>query len=245
MIRTEQGYAQIFKIYGKSETEVKEKLQGLLKCGGAVVIYTRRRGKDVHVLAETQAEDEESAKAALKPVAREIKKALGDMYYSTKENETMEETVVRLLTKYGLTVTTAESCTGGMVAAKIINVPGASDVFDQGYITYSNKSKRKILDVSKATLKKYGAVSEQTAREMALGGVLAADADACVAVTGLAGPDGGTEEKPVGLVYVSCCMKDEVIVEECHFNGTRQEIREHAAVTALDLLRRMIIRSRQ
>ena len=190
------------------------------------MIYTRRRGKDVHVLAETQAEDEESAKAALKPVAKEIKKALGDMYYSTKENETM-------------------SCTGGMVAAKIINVPGASDVFDQGYITYSNKSKRKILDVSKATLKKYGAVSEQTAREMALGGVLAADADACVAVTGLAGPDGGTEEKPVGLVYVSCCMKDEVIVEECHFNGTRQEIREHAAVTALDLLRRMIIRSRQ
>ena len=107
MIRTEQGYAQIFKIYGKSETEVKEKLQDLLKCGGAVVIYTRRRGKDVHVLAETQAEDEESAKAALKPVAKEIKKALGDMYYSTKENETMEETVVRLLTKYGLTVTTA------------------------------------------------------------------------------------------------------------------------------------------
>ena len=178
-------------------------------------------------------------------MSQEIKKALGDMYYSTKENETMEETVVRLLTKYGLTVTTAESCTGGMVAAKIINVPGASDVFDQGYITYSNKSKRKILDVSKATLKKYGAVSEQTAREMALGGVLAADADACVAVTGLAGPDGGTEEKPVGLVYVSCCMKDEVIVEECHFQGTRQEIREHAAVTALDLLRRMIIRSRQ
>ena len=178
-------------------------------------------------------------------MSQEIKKALGDMYYSTKENETMEETVVRLLTKYGLTVTTAESCTGGMVAAKIINVPGASDVFDQGYITYSNKSKRKILDVSKATLKKYGAVSEQTAREMALGGVLAADADACVAVTGLAGPDGGTEEKPVGLVYVSCCMKDEVIVEECHFNGTRQAIREHAAVTALDLLRRMIIRSRQ
>ena len=76
MIRTEQGYAQIFKIYGKSETEVKEKIQDLLKCGGAVVIYTRRRGKDVHVLAETQAEDEESAKAALKPVAKEIKKAL-------------------------------------------------------------------------------------------------------------------------------------------------------------------------
>ena len=118
-------------------------------------------------------------------------------------------------------------------------------MLNEGYVTYSNEAKERLVGVSHETLETYGAVSEQTAREMALGGVLAADADACVAVTGLAGPDGGTEEKPVGLVYVSCCMKDEVIVEKCHFNGTRQEIREHAAVTALDLLRRMIIRSRQ
>ncbi len=186
MIKTEKGYAQIFKIYGKSETEIKENLKEILKQGGAALVYTRRRGKEVHVVVETEEQDEENAKNLMKPTAKEIKKSLGPMYYSNRENETMEEAVVRLLDKYGLTVTTAESCTGGMVAAKIVNVPGASDVFNEGFITYSNKAKRKVLDVSKATLKKYGAVSEETAREMALGGVLAADADACVAVTGIA-----------------------------------------------------------
>lgn len=243
MIKTEKGYAQLYKIYGRSETEVKDALKEILKQGGAAVVYTRRRGKEVHVLAETEEKDEDYAKNLIKPIAKEIKKALGNMYYSSKENETMEEAVVRLLLKNELTVTTAESCTGGMVAAKIVNVAGASEVFNEGFITYSNKAKRKVLDVSKATLKKYGAVSEETAREMALGGVFAADADACVAVTGIAGPDGGTEEKPVGLVYISCCLKNEVIVEECHFHGTRAEIREQAATMALDLLRRSILKS--
>ncbi|MCI8455181.1 MAG: CinA family protein [Lachnospiraceae bacterium] len=242
MIRTENGYAQMYKVYGRSETEVKERLGDILKRGGAAVVYTRRRGKEVQILVETKEDAEETAKTILKPIGREIKKALGDLSYSTKENETMEEAVVRLLVKYGLTVTTAESCTGGMIAAKLVNVPGVSDVFNQGFITYSNKAKRRLLDVSKATLKKYGAVSEQTAREMALGGIMASDAEACVAVTGIAGPDGGSEDKPVGLVYISCCMKDEVIVEECHFHGTRAEIREQAAVSALDLLRRMIVK---
>lgn len=243
MVKTEKGYAQLYKIYGKSETEVKEVLKDILKQGGAAIVYTRRRGKEVHVLVETGEQDEENAKNLMKPVTKEIKKALGVMYYSTKENETMEEAVVRLLLKNGLTVTTAESCTGGLVAAKIVNVPGASEVFNEGFITYSNKAKRKVLDVSKATLKKYGAVSEETAREMALGGVFAADADACVAVTGIAGPDGGTEEKPVGLVYISCCLKNEVTVEECHFHGTRAEIREQAATAVLDLLRRLILKN--
>lgn len=242
MIRTDNGYAQMYKVYGRSETEVKERLGDILKRGGAAVVYTRRRGKEVQILVETKEDAEETAKTIVKPVGREIKKALGDLFYSTRENETMEEAVVRLLVKYGLTVTTAESCTGGMIAAKLVNVPGVSDVFNQGFITYSNKAKRRLLDVSKATLKKYGAVSEQTAREMALGGIMASDADACMAVTGIAGPDGGSEERPVGLVYIACCMKDEVTVEECHFHGTRAEIREQAAVSALDLLRRMIIR---
>lgn len=241
MIKTESGYAQLFKIYGRSETEVKENLGDILKKGGAVVVYTRRRGKEVHVLAEIEEQDEEIAKNALKPVAKEIKKALGVMVYSIKENETMEEAVVRLLAKYELTVTTAESCTGGMIASKLVNVPGASDVFNEGFITYSNKAKRKILDVSKNTLKKYGAVSEQTVREMAIGGVFAADSDACIAVTGIAGPDGGTDEKPVGLVYIGCCIKDEVTVKECHFHGTRMEIREQSANAALDLLRSAIL----
>ncbi len=241
MIKTEKGYAQLYKIYGRSETEVREKLGDILKKNGVINVYTRRRGKEVHVLAEIVEQDEESVKSALKPIAKEIKKALGVMVYSTKENETMEEAVVRLLNKYELTVSTAESCTGGMIASKIVNVPGASDVFNEGFITYSNKAKRKYLDVSKNTLKKHGAVSEQTVKEMAIGGVIAADSDACVAVSGIAGPDGGTDEKPVGLDYIGCCIKDEVVVKECHFHGTRYEVREQAANAALDLLRVAIL----
>ena len=241
MIKTEKGFAQLYKIYGRSEEEVKETLGEILNRNGIISVYTRKLANEVHVLAELVEQDEETAKNALKPVAKEIKKALGTMVYSTKEHETMEEAVVRLLNKYELTVTTAESCTGGMIASKIVNVPGASEVFNEGFITYSNKAKRKHLDVSKNTLKKYGAVSEQTVKEMALGGVFAADSDACIAVSGIAGPDGGTDEKPVGLVYIGCCIKDNVTVKECHFQGTRYEVREQAANAALDLLRVSII----
>ena len=92
-------------------------------------------------------------------------------------------------------------------------------------------------------MKKYGAVSEQTAREMAAGGVFTTDADACIAVTGIAGPDGGTEEKPVGLVYIACYMKDKVKVEEYHFRGNREKVREQTVIQALDLLRRSIIKN--
>ena len=243
MIKTENGYAQIYKIYGRSETEVKNKLDDVLKNRGSVEVRTVCSDNEIHVLAELAEQDEERAKEQLKPLHKEIKRALGTMYYSSIENETLEEAVVRLLNKYELTVTTAESCTGGMIASKIVNVPGASEVFNEGFITYSNKAKRKLLDVSKNTLKKYGAVSEQTVKEMALGGVFAADSDACVAVSGIAGPDGGTEEKPVGLVYVGCCLENEVTVKECHFNGTRLEIREQAANAALDLLRVTILKN--
>ena len=174
-------------------------------------------------------------------ILKEIKSRLGDCVYSVKERETLEEAVVKLLHKYELTVTTAESCTGGLLAGRLVNVPGASEVFREGFITYSNKSKRKYLEVSKSTLKKYGAVSPQTAREMATGGVFATDSDACVAVTGIAGPDGGTEDKPVGLVYIAAYMKDKVKVEEYRFKGNRAKIREQAVVKALDLLRRSIL----
>lgn len=119
-----------------------------------------------------------------------------------QQKKTLAEEVVELLKVDELTVTTAESCTGGLVAARLVDVPGVSEVFKQGFITYSNKAKRKLLNVKKTTLKEFGAVSEKTAREMAKGAILASGADAAIATTGIAGPDGGTEEKPVGLVYI-------------------------------------------
>lgn len=233
--------SQMIKICGMGESQVEDKLLDLIDSQTNPTIATYAKTGEVHLRVTAKAKDEEEAKKLLKPVVKEIKNRFGDCIYSTKEDETLEMAVVRLLEKYDLTVTTAESCTGGLIAARIVNVPGASEVFREGFITYSNKAKRKILDVSKSTLKKYGAVSEQTAKEMATGGVFATDADACVAVTGIAGPDGGTEEKPVGLVYIATYMKDTVTVEHYQFKGDRAKVREQSVVKALDLLRRSIL----
>ena len=159
-------------------------------------------------------------------------------------DEMPEYRIFELLKKYHYTLTTAESATGGMIASTLINVPGISAFFTEGYVTYSNEAKVKMIHVKPETIERYGVVSAETAADMAVSAARTADTDAALSVTGVAGPDGGTDEKPVGLVYVSCCMKDDVMVEECHFHGTRQEIREHAALAALDLLRRMIVKSK-
>lgn len=232
--------SQMLKICGHGESQVEDKLLDLIDKQTNPTIATYAKTAEVHLRVTAKADSEEEAKRILKPVVKEIKNRFGDDIYTTKEEETLEMAVVRLLTKHELTVATAESCTGGLIAGRLVNVPGASGVFREGFITYSNKAKRKILDVSKSTLKKYGAVSEQTAKEMATGGVFATDADVCIAVTGIAGPD-SEGEKPVGLVYIACYMKDKVKVEEYHFKGNREKIREQSVVKALDLLRRSIL----
>ncbi len=155
-----------------------------------------------------------------------------------EQKMTLAEEVVELLKENGLTVTTAESCTGGLVAARLVDVPGVSEVFKQGFITYSNKAKRKLLNVKKTTLKEVGAVSEKTAREMAKGAILASGADASIATTGIAGPDGGTEEKPVGLVYLAVSVRGQIYTEEHQFEGDRMEVRESTVHAALALLKK-------
>ena len=242
-LRPEVIRSQMVKVCGIGESQVEDKLLDLIDSQTNPTIATYAKTGEVHLRITASAATTEEADSMIKPVVKEIKKRLGDAVYSTKENESLEMAVVRLLKKNGLTVTTAESCTGGMLAARLVNVPGVSDVYREGYITYSNKAKRRLLDVNKSTLKKYGAVSEQTAREMAIGGVFANGADVCVATTGIAGPDGGTDEKPVGLVYISCYLKDKVTVERFQFKGNREKIREQTVVKALDLLRRSILKN--
>jgi len=232
--------SQMIKICGYGESQVEDKLIDLINTQTNPTIATYAKTAEVHLRVTAKADNEEAAKNLLKPVVKEIKSRFENAVYTTKEEETLEMAVVRLLKKYELTVTTAESCTGGLIAGRLVNVPGASEVFREGFITYSNKAKRKSLDVSKGTLKKYGAVSEQAAKEMATGGVFATDADTCIAVTGIAGPD-AEGEKPVGLVYIACYMKDKVKVEEYHFKGNREKIREQSVVKALDFLRRSIL----
>ena len=237
--------SRMVKICGMGESQVEDALLDLIDSQTNPTIATYAKTGEVHVRVTASALDEEAAEKLIKPVVKEIKKRLGRAVYSVREEEDLETALVRLLKKHELTVATAESCTGGLLAARIVNVAGASDVFKEGFVTYSNKAKRKHLDVSKSTLKKYGAVSRETAREMAIGGAFATDSDICVSITGIAGPDGGTEEKPVGLVYMACCFKDQVAVEKYQFKGNRHKVREHVAVRALDLVRRTILENCQ
>lgn len=145
--------------------------------------------------------------------------------------------LVEELTKKKCSVATAESCTGGMIASTIVDVPGASDCFNEGYVTYSNEAKMKNLGVRDETLMAYGAVSEQTATEMAKGVKKRAKADFGISSTGIAGPGGGSPKKPVGLVYIACAYGDDkCIVKELHLKGSRTEVRTSATKEALILL---------
>ena len=152
-----------------------------------------------------------------------------------RNNGLLEKHVVDVLKEKKLTITTAESCTGGMISSRIVNVPGASAVLKQAYVTYCDEAKHTVFGVKKETLEKYYAVSSQTACEMAEGGAKAAGADVCVSVTGVAGPD--TEDgKPVGCVFIGCFYNGNVTVKEYSFKGNRMEIRSQAADEALKLV---------
>ncbi len=159
---------------------------------------------------------------------------------SCPKQKSVEEILVEKLHEKNLAITTVESCTGGMVAGRIVNVSGASEVFNEGYITYSNAAKEKLVQVSHKTLEKYGAVSSQTAKEMAEGAAKAAEADVALSTTGIAGPLGGTEEKPVGLVYIGCTVSGKTTVLKNRFDGTRQEVREQTVQKALELALKLV-----
>ena len=149
----------------------------------------------------------------------------------------IEYNLGKILCNNKLTISTAESCTGGMVAAKLISYPGISASFLEGAITYSNEAKMKRLGVRKETLDAYGAVSEETAREMAEGIAKVSSSNTSIATTGIAGPGGGTNEKPVGLVYIAMHVNNKTIIEKCNFSGNREEIRISATNHALKMLK--------
>lgn len=149
--------------------------------------------------------------------------------------QTLEEQLVQRLIAKKWTITTAESCTGGLIAGTIVNVAGASEVLNEGYVTYSNEAKMRLVNVSESSLEKFGAVSVQVAKEMAEGAAKAASSNMALSATGIAGPGGGTEEKPVGLVYIGCTLNGITKVKECRFNGNRIENRMHTVEEALKL----------
>lgn len=145
--------------------------------------------------------------------------------------------IIENLVASNMTVATAESCTGGLIASSIVDVPGASDCFNEGYVTYSNEAKMKNLGVKDSTLSQFGAVSRETASEMCLGVKKKAKSDFGLSSTGIAGPGGGSPKKPVGLVYIGCAYGDGLVtVKELRLSGNRSEIRNAAASAALQLL---------
>lgn len=146
-----------------------------------------------------------------------------------------ERELVKILTRKGYTITTAESCTGGLLSSTIVNVEGASQVLNCAYVTYSNEAKEQLVGVSHTTLEQFGAVSKQTASEMCQGCTTVANANLGLSTTGIAGPGGGTVEKPVGLVYIGCCLNGTIVVKKNIFLGTREEVRKQTVKAALDL----------
>lgn len=229
------------KICGVSESGVETAVKDLIDKQTNPTIATYAKTGEVHIRVTAAAETAQKATKLIKPVVKELKSRFGQDIYTTDEETTLEKAVVDLLLANDLTVTCAESCTGGMLSSRLINVPGISEVYKSGYITYSNKAKRNLLGVKKSTLQKYGAVSSQTAKEMAKGAATISKADVGVAITGIAGPDGGTKEKPVGLVYIACNVKGNITVQEYGFKGNRTKIREGAVSAALKLMRTCIL----
>lgn len=234
-------YSQMVKICKIGESQVADEIADLIAKQTNPTIAPYAKTGEVHLRVTAKAESEEACKELIAPVVEELKKRFGDHVFATDEKKTMEEAIVDLLKERGMTLALVESCTGGMIASRMVNVPGVSDVFLDGLVTYTNRAKRKFADVKKETLKTVGAVSEKCAKEMAKGGRHASKADVCLSVTGIAGPDGGTEEKPVGTVFVGCSLEGKTIVKEFHFTGNRTKIREQTTAHALTFLRTCIM----
>ena len=232
-------YSRVVKLVGVGESKVAEEISDLIAMTNPTVATYAKTG-EVHIRVTASAANDDEAKALVKPVVKKLKAMYPDNVYSTNADETLERAVVELLSKNGLSITAAESCTGGLVCGKIVNVAGASEVFRGGYITYSNKQKRNVIGVKKSTLEKYGAVSEQVAAEMAKGVLEVSKADVAISTTGIAGPGGGSPEKPVGLVYIGCAVKNKVYVEKFNFSGSRNKVRESTVVAALSMVRKYV-----
>lgn len=240
-LQPEGIYSSMVKICSVGESRAETMVLDLMEAQSNPTIAPYAKTGEVHFRVTAKAKSEQEAAQLMNPVLEELHRRFGERIYTTEESVTLEETIVAMLKEENFTVTTAESCTGGLLAGRILNVSGASETYKEGYITYSNEAKERLLDVSKATLDAVGAVSEETAKEMAEGAAKKASTNAAISITGIAGPNGGTKEKPVGLVYIGCCVQGHVRVEECRFSGNREKIRDAAVIRALTMLREELL----
>src|SRR5262245_44152601 len=225
---------RLYRIAGVGESMVEEAIGGkILAIPGIELGYCARPGEvEVRVIGKEEAIEQADAI---------IRSTLGISIFSTAD-ETLEEVIVKLLTKRNQTLATAESCTGGLIANRVTNVPGASKIFVAGYVCYANRAKTDMLDIDPKLIEAHGAVSQPVARAMAEQARTSAGSDYALATTGIAGPTGGSAEKPVGTVYVALTSPDlETIVRKFFFPTDRETFKQLAAQAAFEMLRRKLL----
>lgn len=229
-ILDDEIYIKDLITYGIAESLLSEAVREFFTEEG---IYYEFLVKDYGILIRLQSKM--SNKNKVEKIVKKIYNKIGEFIFG-EDNDRLEKKVVELLKKLNMNISTAESCTGGMLASKLIDVPGISEVFYEGVVSYSNEAKINRLGVRKEILDKYGAVSEEVAKEMVMG----LTTDVALSTTGIAGPDGGSEEKPVGLVYMGIRIKDKIYVEKRVFRGDRNKVRErtvsHTLFTLIKIL---------
>jgi len=229
---------RVLRLFGVSESAVAQSLAAAGGDGDGVEVTICARDFEIHIDLLVQPGAEQRADALEAGLAE-----ANERYLFSRDEQTTAELVIDLLRAQGLTLGTAESCTGGLVAARLTDIPGSSDVFRGAIVAYANEVKAAQLGVSEAVLQEHGAVSEETAAAMAHGARERLGVDVAVAVTGVAGPDGGTEEKPVGLVYLHAAGPSGELARRLDFPGDRETIRQRSAVAALHLVRRLVTQS--
>lgn len=229
-ILDDEIYIKDLITYGIAESLLDEAVREFFTEEG---IYYEFLVKDYGILIRLQSKM--SNKNKVEKIVKKIYNKIGEFIFG-EDNDRLEKKVVELLKKLNMNISTAESCTGGMLASKLIDVPGISEVFYEGVVSYSNEAKINRLGVRKETLDRYGAVSEEVAKEMVMG----LTTDVALSTTGIAGPDGGSEEKSVGLVYMGIRIKDKIYVEKRVFRGDRNKVRErtvsHTLFTLIKIL---------
>ncbi|NMA64647.1 MAG: competence/damage-inducible protein A [Clostridiaceae bacterium] len=232
--------SRLIKVFGVGESEMEMMISDILESQTNPTIAPYVEDGEIVIRVTARCHDKAEAEKMIIPVIDRIKTRLNDLIYSY-DGETMEEVVVGLLRQKGASLSVAESCTGGMLSSKIINVPGSSEIFERGYVTYSNKAKVQELGVSEDILNSYGAVSSQTAVEMVKGLINKTGTRAGIAITGIAGPGGGTIEKPVGLVYIALYIDGNIECKELNLMGGRYRIRNMTCLNALNMLRKKLM----